>query len=73
MTPGCVVRMRHVIVLVAVLAAAGATRRTRRQTTDPYTPCDNGLGSCVPYFQCYDGTIIDDGAGLLDLRYVGKT
>ena len=25
---------------------------------------------CVPFYQCEDGEIIDDGAGLLDIRFV---
>ena len=25
---------------------------------------------CVPYYQCEDGEIIDDGAGLIDIRFV---
>ena len=25
---------------------------------------------CVPYYQCEDGEIIDDGAGLFDIRFV---
>lgn len=30
-------------------------------------PCDTG--ECVPYYQCANGTVITDGAGLLDIRF----
>lgn len=34
-------------------------------------PCE--AGECVPYYQCANGTIITDGAGLLDIRFNGPT
>ena len=28
-----------------------------------HVPCE-----CVPYYQCKDGAIVDDGAGIIDIR-----
>ncbi|KAK4292030.1 hypothetical protein Pmani_035177 [Petrolisthes manimaculis] len=35
---------------------------------DTYDKCNNGRGSCVPYYLCHDGDIVTDGAGLFDIR-----
>lgn len=34
--------------------------------------CNNGLGECVPYYLCVNGTINTDGSDLLDIR-LGET
>lgn len=31
-------------------------------------PCNDGLGECVPYYLCVNGTINTDGSDLLDIR-----
>nr|WGW06500.1 prophenoloxidase activating factor [Macrobrachium nipponense] len=35
---------------------------------ESYSPCNNNLGRCVPYYLCREGNIITDGAGLIDIR-----
>ncbi|KAK8725356.1 hypothetical protein OTU49_010826 [Cherax quadricarinatus] len=37
-----------------------------------YTSCNNGVGTCVPYYLCKEGDIITDGAGLIDIRFGGN-
>nr|ACB41380.1 serine proteinase-like 2b [Pacifastacus leniusculus] len=38
-----------------------------------YAICNNGEGSCVPYYLCREGDIVTDGAGLIDIRFGGNT
>jgi len=59
----------RVLVALAVVVVVSAVPRERRQvaeTTETY--CNNGRDVCVPYYLCRDGSIITDGAGLIDIR-----
>lgn len=44
-----------------------------RQTDGTYLGSSNEQrsdddGECVPYYQCQNGTIVDDGVGIIDIR-----
>ncbi|KAK0080043.1 hypothetical protein PV325_000497 [Microctonus aethiopoides] len=48
-----------------------------RQTDGTYLGSSNEQrsdddGECVPYYQCQNGTIVDDGVGIIDIRIRGQ-
>lgn len=58
----------HILVLcVGVLGVVSAIPRERRQALNPDAALIESC-ECVPYYQCADGEIVTDGAGLIDIR-----
>ena len=67
-------RLQLLLVLVALVGAAAAAGRVPRALTD-LLPFGNNTNSClcVPFYNCEDGVLITDGAGLLNPRYCRRT
>jgi len=66
--------MMRVLCFALAVVVVTANPRTRRnlEALAPETTCNQGLGVCVPYYQCRDGTIVTDGSGLIDIRIGGS-
>jgi len=45
---------------------------TRVEPIPNEKPCNGGLGECVPYYLCVNGSINTDGSDLLDIRFDGE-
>jgi len=67
----------RVLCLALACVVVAANPRTRRNVESllptPETPCNQGRGTCVPYYLCRDDSIITDGSGLIDIRLGGPS